>query len=191
MIVLIDNFDSFTYNLYDYIKRYTEVIVIQNNQKLESITNIKKLAGIVVSPGPSHPSSARLSLDAIDFFGSKVPILGVCLGMQAIAYVYGKTIKKARSIMHGKKDKIKKIKGRLFYAIPSEFYAVRYHSLVVGNVDQGFEVCAISQSDGEIMAIENDNESLYGLQFHPESYETQYGLKFIENFLEVCNESSI
>jgi len=190
MIVLIDNFDSFTYNLYDYLKRYTDVVVIQNNQKLESITNIQKLKGIVVSPGPSHPSSARLSLDAIDFFGSKVPILGVCLGMQAIAYVHGKTIKKARSIMHGKKDKIKKLKGRLFNAIPDDFYAVRYHSLVVDDVEE-FEVCAISQSDGEIMAIENNNKHLYGLQFHPESYETQYGLRFIENFLEVCNESSI
>lgn len=191
MIVLIDNFDSFTYNLYDYLRRYTDVIVIQNNRNLDAIKSVKSLKGIFVSPGPSHPASAKLSLDAIDFFSSKVPILGVCLGMQAIAYVYKKTIRKAKKIMHGKKDNIKKINGDLFKMIPQEFYAVRYHSLVVDDVANDFSVCAISLTDEEIMAIENTNMHLYGLQFHPESYETQYGLKFIENFVEVCNECSV
>ncbi|OSS41759.1 Anthranilate synthase, amidotransferase component, TrpAb [Desulfurella amilsii] len=189
MIVLIDNFDSFTYNLYDYLKHFDDVSVILNNSSIEQIKNLKNLKGIVVSPGPSHPKNALLSLEAISAFSSKMPILGICLGMQAICYVYEKTIRKAKTIMHGKVERMVVLKKSiLFDGIEPPFLGVRYHSLVVDNVQGDFEVSAISESDNEIMAIENKELRLYGLQFHPESYQTKDGLKFIENFVRLCNE---
>ncbi|HEX13944.1 MULTISPECIES: anthranilate synthase component II [Desulfurella] len=189
MIVLIDNFDSFTYNLYDYLKHFDDVEVILNNAKIDNIKNVKNLKGIVISPGPSHPKNALLSLDTIEYFSSKLPILGICLGMQSICYVYGKTIRKAKTIMHGKVDRIIPISDSiLFKNISQPFLGVRYHSLVVDNVYNDFEVCAVSSSDNEIMAIENKDIGLYGLQFHPESYQTKDGLTFIENFVRLCHE---
>ncbi len=189
MIVLIDNFDSFTYNLYDYLKHFDDVEVILNNCSIEKIKSVKNLKGIVISPGPSHPKNALLSLDAIDYFNSKLPILGVCLGMQSICYCFGKTIRKAKKIMHGKVDRMIVIgNSMLFKDIDQPYLGVRYHSLVVDNVYNDFEVCAVSASDGEIMAIENKELRLYGLQFHPESYQTKDGLIFIKNFVRLCNE---
>jgi len=191
MIVLIDNFDSFTYNLYDYLKHFDDVSVILNNSSINQIKNVNNLKGIVVSPGPSHPKNALLSLEAISVFSSKVPILGICLGMQAICYVYGKIIRQAKTIMHGKVDRMIVLKkSTLFESIEPPFLGVRYHSLVVDNVYGDFEVCAVSESDNEIMAIENEELGLYGLQFHPESYQTKDGLKFIENFVRLCNEKA-
>lgn len=190
MIVLIDNFDSFTYNLYDYLMRFDDCKVILNTATLNEVKAIKDLKGIVISPGPSHPKNSMLSLDVINAFSSKTPILGVCLGMQAICFIEGNVIRRAKNIMHGKVDLIIKIdESPLFNGIDEEFLGVRYHSLVVDKINKGFKVTAISKTDEEIMAIQNINKGIYGLQFHPESYETRNGLKFIENFVRICNEN--
>ncbi len=189
MIALIDNYDSFTFNVYDYLMKFTDIKVLRNT---DSLTDLKKLdfAGLVVSPGPSHPSSSLLSLDAIRYYKGNLPILGICLGMQAIAYEAGNTVRKAKRIMHGKVDILRNRGGELLKGFTETFPAVRYHSLVVENDNNGFHICAVSEMDGEIMAMENVEKKLFGLQFHPESYATENGIKFIENFVGVCNENS-
>ncbi len=186
MIALIDNYDSFTFNVYDYLARHTEVRVFRNT---DSIDGIKALdpGGIVISPGPSHPAQSMMSLEAIDYFKDRLPILGICLGMQAIGYYFGKPIRRARSVMHGKVDAMDHFGGSLFAGIEREFSAVRYHSLVVECDDIDLKVCAVSKSDGEVMAIEHRAAPIFGLQFHPESYATPEGMRFITNFLEVCD----
>ena len=186
MIALIDNYDSFTFNVYDYLARHVEVRVLRNT---ESIATLRDLApsGIVISPGPSHPAGSLLSLEAIDCFKERVPILGICLGMQAIGYYFGKPVRRARSVMHGKVDAMEHAGGTLFRGIDREFRAVRYHSLVVDCDDADLSACAVSRSDGEVMALEHKRRPIFGLQFHPESYATPDGMRFITNFLEVCD----
>jgi anthranilate synthase/aminodeoxychorismate synthase-like glutamine amidotransferase len=186
MIALIDNYDSFTFNIYDYLMKFTNIKVFRNTEKLEAL-KVLDLQGLVISPGPSHPSCSLLSLEAIAYFKGQIPILGICLGMQAIAYESGSTVRRAKKIMHGKVDSIKHSGGLLFKGVEETFAATRYHSLVVENDKDDFHVCAFSESDGEIMAIENIDQKLFGLQFHPESYATDQGFTFIENFVEVCN----
>ncbi len=186
MIALIDNYDSFTFNVYHYLSRECDVEVFKNTDSLDRITGLDP-AGIVISPGPSHPAQSLLSLEAIRHFMGRVPILGICLGMQAIGYHLGKKIRRAGRIMHGKVDRIDHSGGALFKGIDPEFSAVRYHSLVVECDGKDLAVRAVSRSDGEVMAIENEEAKLYGLQFHPESYATPDGMRFIRNFLEVCN----
>lgn len=186
MIALIDNYDSFTFNVYNYLARHDRVQVFRNTESMDLITGID-LKGIVISPGPSHPASSLLSLEVLEFFKGKVPILGICLGMQAMAYQSGNRIRKAKRIMHGKIDTIAHSGGRLFEGMGPHFSAVRYHSLAVEIDRGGFEVCAVSMEDGEVMAIENRELAMFGLQFHPESYATQQGMMFITNFLEVCH----
>lgn len=187
MIALIDNYDSFTFNVYDYLARHVEVRVFRNTESLDGIKQLDP-RGVVISPGPSHPSSSLLSLQVIDHFKDKVPILGICLGMQAIGHYFGKPIRRAKTIMHGKVDGMEHFGGALFTGIQSEFRAVRYHSLVVecGDSDSDLSVCARSKSDGEIMAIEHRRARIFGLQFHPESYATPDGMRFITAFLGVC-----
>jgi len=186
MIALIDNYDSFTFNVYDYLARHAEVRVFRNT---ESIDKLKDLAfrGIVISPGPSHPATSLLSLEVIDHFKGRVPMLGICLGMQAIGYYFGKPVRRAKSVMHGKVDTMEHAGGALFNGIGREFRAVRYHSLVVDCDDTDLRVCAVSRSDGEVMALEHRTAPIFGLQFHPESYATPDGMRFIRNFLEVCD----
>lgn len=185
MIALIDNYDSFTFNVYDYLARHVDVSVFRNTDKLERIIRAEP-AGVVISPGPSHPAKSALSLDAIDYFRDRVPMLGICLGMQAIGYYFGKPVRRARSVMHGKIDAMSHSGGVLFKGIETRFKAVRYHSLVVDCDDKELKVCAVSDSDGEIMAFEHRESQIYGLQFHPESYATPDGIRFIRNFLELC-----
>jgi anthranilate synthase/aminodeoxychorismate synthase-like glutamine amidotransferase len=185
MIALIDNYDSFTFNVYDYLARHTEVGVFRNTESLDRIKALD-LQGLVISPGPSHPATSALSLEVIDFFKGRVPILGICLGMQAIGYYFGKPIRRAKSIMHGKVDEMTHSGGALFSDVQPEFRAVRYHSLVVDCDDQDLRVCAVSRSDGETMAIEHRELKVFGFQFHPESYATPDGMRFISNFLDVC-----
>jgi anthranilate synthase/aminodeoxychorismate synthase-like glutamine amidotransferase len=188
MIALIDNYDSFTFNIYDYLMKFADIRVFRNTDKLEALKTLD-LQGLVISPGPSHPASSLLSLDAITYFKGKVPILGICLGMQAIAYEAGNTVRRAKRIMHGKVDNIRNYGGLLLKGLGETFPAVRYHSLVVEN-NNNFHVCAVSESDGEIMAIENADLKLFGFQFHPESYATENGMMFIKNFVEVCHENT-
>jgi anthranilate synthase component 2 len=186
MIALIDNYDSFTFNVYHYLSRDCDVEVFKNTDSLDRILSLD-LSGIVISPGPSHPAQSLLSLQVISHFKGRVPILGICLGMQAIGYHFGKKIRRAKSIMHGKVDRMDHSGGALFKGIGPEFSAVRYHSLVVECDDKDLTVCAVSRTDGEVMAVEHKEAKLYGLQFHPESYATPDGMQFIRNFLEVCN----
>jgi anthranilate synthase/aminodeoxychorismate synthase-like glutamine amidotransferase len=185
MIALIDNYDSFTFNVYDYLARQCDVRIFRNTDSLEAMKSLP-LKGVVISPGPSHPSSSLLSLEALDYFPGRVPILGICLGMQAIAYRSGNRIRKGKTVMHGKVDHMDNLGGVLFKGIASQFSAVRYHSLVVDVDRGGFTICALSKSDGEVMAIENREKRIFGLQFHPESYATPEGMIFINNFLEAC-----
>ncbi len=186
MIALVDNYDSFTFNIYDYLARHEEVRVFRNTDGLDGIKALD-LSGIVISPGPSHPAHSLLSLQVLDHFKGRLPILGICLGMQAIGLHFGKRIRRAKSIMHGKVDSMEHSGGTLFSGIGPLFRAVRYHSLVVECDDHDPDVCARSRSDGEVMAIEHREARIFGLQFHPESYATPDGMRFIENFLEVCN----
>jgi anthranilate synthase/aminodeoxychorismate synthase-like glutamine amidotransferase len=186
MIALIDNYDSFTFNVYDYLARHTEVRVFRNTDSLDGLKDLN-LRGVVISPGPSHPAGSLLSLEVIDHFKGRVPILGICLGMQAIGYYFGKPVRRARSVMHGKVDTMEHTGGTLFDSVDREFRAVRYHSLVVECDDKDLRVCAVSRSDGETMALEHRTEAIFGLQFHPESYATPDGMRFITNFLEVCD----
>jgi anthranilate synthase component II len=189
MIALIDNYDSFTFNVYDYLARHCEVRVFRNTDNLEEIKPLA-LQGIVISPGPSHPAKSGLSLQVIDYFKDRVPILGICLGMQAIGYHFGRPIRRARTVMHGKVDTISHSGGGLFAGIHNEFRAVRYHSLVVDcDDDKDLMVCAVSKSDGEVMAFEHRKSKIFGLQFHPESYATPDGMRFITNFLDVCGQN--
>jgi len=186
MIALIDNYDSFTFNVYDYLARHAEVRVFRNTESIEKLKDLGP-RGIVISPGPSHPATSLLSLEVVDYFRERVPILGICLGMQAIGHYFGKPVRRARSVMHGKVDTMEHAGGDLFIGISREFRAVRYHSLVVECDDRDLRVCAVSRSDGEAMAIEHRSHAIFGLQFHPESYATPDGMRFIRNFLEVCD----
>jgi anthranilate synthase/aminodeoxychorismate synthase-like glutamine amidotransferase len=186
MIALIDNYDSFTFNVYDYLARHTEVRVFRNTDSLGEIKALEP-DGIVISPGPSHPAQSMMSLEAIDYFKDRLPILGICLGMQAIGYYFGKPVRRAKSVMHGKVDAMDHFGGRLFAGVQREFRAVRYHSLVLECDGIDLKTCALSKSDGEVMAIEHKSAPIFGLQFHPESYATPEGMRFITNFLEVCD----
>ncbi len=185
MIALIDNYDSFTYNLYHYLGFFEDVKVFRNTESLNKIKALNNLKAIAISPGPSHPKNSLLSLDTIDYFKGKLPIFGVCLGMQAIGYYFGFEIRKSKRIMHGKVDAILVRKPSvLFKDLPDKFNATRYHSLVVeGNVD-GFDVIAESESDEEIMGIENQDLRILGVQFHPESYTSEFGLQIVRNFVK-------
>jgi anthranilate synthase/aminodeoxychorismate synthase-like glutamine amidotransferase len=186
VIALIDNYDSFTFNVYDYLARHGDVRVFRNTESLGNVTACDP-EGIVISPGPSHPAHSLLSMDVLDHYRGQRPILGICLGMQAIGLYFGKAVRRARSIMHGKVDPMEHFGGAMFSGIGQDFEAVRYHSLAVECDDRDFHVRAVSKSDGEVMAIEHREAPIFGLQFHPESYATPDGMQFIRNFLEVCH----
>ena len=185
MILLIDNYDSFTFNLVQYTKMLgNEVVVIRNDQA--SIFDIKKLkpSHIILSPGPGHPDSSGISLDVVKNFHKEIPILGVCLGHQIIASAFGGTIKNGLRPMHGKVTKINHMNSGVFHQLPSPLQVTRYHSLVVDalTLPPCLEVTAKSE-DGEIMGIRHTQHHVEGVQFHPESLLTEKGLQIIENFL--------
>ena len=192
MIVLIDNYDSFTYNLYQYISEFTKVEVYRNDEiTVEELRN-KNPRGIVISPGPGEPRSAGISIELIKELGSKIPILGICLGHQAIAEAYGGKICRASQIVHGKKSKITVRGNGIFEGIARRIEVMRYHSLMVEreSLPQELEILAETQDDNLIMAIKHKNFKVYGLQFHPESIYTLKGKRIIENFVEgICNEN--
>ncbi len=187
MIVLIDNYDSFTYNIYHYLLHYRDdVRVVRNTEPISLLKGFSHLEALVLSPGPSHPSNSALTLDAIDFFAGRLPIFGVCLGMQAIGYYFGAPVRAAKRIMHGKLDRITFKPSPIFKGCPQYIEVVRYHSLVIDPTGD-LTVTARSVSDDEIMAIERGDLGIYGVQFHPESYLTSHGLEIIGNFLEVVD----
>ena len=185
MILIVDNYDSFTYNLVQYIGEYrSDVEVIRNDDvSLEKIQE-KPPEKIVISPGPGRPENAGLSMDVVKVLGSTNPILGVCLGHQALAAAYGAQVIQAPEIRHGKTSAIEHDGSRLFDGIPSPLRATRYHSLIVDEATLPSELIITARSEiGLIMGIQHRSHPVVGVQFHPESILTEYGLHIIENFI--------
>jgi anthranilate synthase/aminodeoxychorismate synthase-like glutamine amidotransferase len=187
MILLVDNYDSFTYNLYQYLAELgAEVNVVRNDQA--TVSEIESLGPekLVISPGPCTPKEAGISVDLIDRMAGKLPILGVCLGHQCIAEAFGATVGYAGEIMHGKSSKIEHDGKGVFRGLPNPFDAIRYHSLAVQpeSVPEALEVSARSDS-GVIMGVRHREYLLEGVQFHPESIATPIGKQILANFLEM------
>ena len=191
MIVIIDNYDSFTYNLVRYFEELGQQVVVFKNDAV-TLSDLSALAfsHLVISPGPCTPNESGICLEAIRYFAGRIPILGVCLGHQAIAQVYGAKVVRATHIRHGKTSPIT-IEGKhtkLFKGCPSSFNVTRYHSLLVdeNSLSADFVVTATSTTQGtrEVMAFENVSLQLYAVQFHPESLLTEYGHKVLSNFID-------
>jgi anthranilate synthase component II len=185
MLLLIDNYDSFTYNLYQYLSELgQDVKVIRNNKITLDEIEIMSPERIVISPGPSTPLQAGISNDVIRHFGSRLPILGVCLGHQCIGYAYGGHIFQAKQIMHGKSSLIHHDNIGVFTDLPNPLSAIRYHSLVVkrDTLPDCLEITAWTD-DGTIMGLRHKEYPIEGIQFHPESFMTQSGKELLKNFL--------
>jgi anthranilate synthase/aminodeoxychorismate synthase-like glutamine amidotransferase len=187
MIVMIDNYDSFTYNLVQYIEQLGAPVKVIRNDKT-SISEIISFdpAGVVISPGPGGPESAGISLSVIQSLSGKIPILGVCLGHQSIAHAFGGKIVSAKKLMHGKTSMVTADGKTLYQGIDQPFQAMRYHSLAVsGDTLPGcFEISALAE-DGEIMGIRHRQHPTEGIQFHPESIMTPLGKRLLRNFLKI------
>jgi len=192
VIVVLDNYDSFTYNLVQYLGTLgAELEVFRNDAITVDALAALPLEGLVISPGPGEPKDAGISEAAIEKLAGRVPILGVCLGHQALAEVYGGKVVRAQRLMHGKTSPILH-KGRgLFAGLDNPFEATRYHSLIVerDSVPQELELMAWTP-DGEIMALKHVKHETWGVQFHPESVLTKPGIQLIENFLVLCRQKA-
>jgi len=191
MYILIDNYDSFTHIIRHYLdKNNTSVEVYRNNAICAKDIIKKKPKGIIISPGPKTPNEAGISLELIRLASKKIPVLGICLGHQSIAQAYGGKIIRAKNIMHGKLSMINHDNSLIFNNIPQNFQATRYHSLIVekSSLPKNLVINATSK-DGYIMAITDVNAKAYGLQFHPESHDTEYGYKLINNFIKICEKN--
>ena len=186
MLLMIDNYDSFTYNLVQYLEEIGQEVEVVRNDKI-SIKEIKKLNPqyIVISPGPCTPNEAGISLDLIESFKGKIPILGVCLGHQSIGQAFGGKIIHAQTIMHGKTSKISHNDLGVFSGIKNPFTATRYHSLVIDrkSLPDCFDITAWTD-DNEIMGIKHKELAIEGVQFHPESILSEYGHDLLKNFLD-------
>ena len=184
MILILDNFDSFTYNLVDYFHQLgVEVEVLRNNVPFDNLIS-EKYSAVVLSPGPGIPANAGNLMQALDFYYTKVPVLGICLGHQAIGKFFNGEIKKAQYPKHGKISEISHEGDVLFSNIPATFNVVRYHSLICANVSDDLEIIAKTNS-GEIMALKHKDLPIYGLQFHPEAVLTQFGLEILRNWKNI------
>lgn len=192
MILLIDNYDSFSYNLYQYVGMINPNIRVIKNDEL-SLAEIAALAPdhIIVSPGPGRPADAGICEEVIDYFKDKTPILGVCLGHQAICEVFGGTVTYASTLMHGKSSNVHIANGSpIFRGLPPIIAAGRYHSLSAERSSLPDELLIIAEDDdGEVMAVKHRRYDVYGVQFHPESILTDSGHTMIENFLKIGNEN--
>ena len=187
MIVMIDNYDSFTYNLVQYIEAMgASVLVFRNDVVSLSAIDAMGPAGIVISPGPGRPESAGVTLSVVKEYSGRIPILGVCLGHQAIAAAFGGEVVSAKKLMHGKTSTITSDGKALFQGISKPFKAMRYHSLAVSkkNLPECFKISAQSE-DGEIMGIRHKKHQTEGIQFHPESIMTPVGKRLLRNFLNI------
>ena len=186
MLLMIDNYDSFTYNLVQYLAEIGQEVKVVRNDKI-SIEEINKLNPqyIVISPGPCTPNEAGISLELIEAFKGKVPILGVCLGHQSIGQAFGGKIIHAQTIMHGKTSKISHNNKGVFKGIKNPFIATRYHSLVIDreSLPNCFDITAWTD-DNEIMGIKHKELAIEGVQFHPESILSEYGHDLLKNFLD-------
>lgn len=187
MILMIDNYDSFTYNVYQYIgSLYPQIQVVRNDEiTIDEIRNLQNLEALVISPGSGYPDSAGISKDVIKTFGKDIPILGICLGHQAIGEVYGGKVVPAKELMHGKMSEITiNNKNPLFEGLEDKIYAARYHSLIIDDETFPEDLKVIGRDEkGQIMAVCHKEYPVYGIQFHPESILTEMGMKILENFL--------
>lgn len=184
-ILLIDNYDSFTYNLYHYISKFKTNVDVVRNDKINGKSILrKKYNKIVISPGPGNPDEAGNCLEIVKEVHKKIPILGVCLGHQIIGKVFGGKIINAKNLMHGKTSRIKHNKKGLFKNIPTNFEATRYHSLIVDrkNLPKNLIITAETKNK-TIMGLMHKDYNLHGFQFHPESINTKIGIKLIKNFI--------
>ena len=191
MILLIDNYDSFTYNLVHYVEELNYSVKVFRNDKI-TINQIKKLKPkkIIISPGPCTPNEAGICIEMIKKFYKDVPILGVCLGHQSIGQAFGAKIIKANKIMHGKTSIMKNLDSLIFKGLPKEFEATRYHSLIIkkNSLPKYFKIISKTTDNGEdvIMGIEHERFPCFGVQFHPESIASvPHGKKIIKNFLKL------
>jgi anthranilate synthase component 2 len=186
MLLLIDNYDSFTYNLFQYLSELgQEVVVVRNDETTIPEIERMKPERIVISPGPSTPQNAGISNDVIKHFGQKIPVLGVCLGHQCIGHSYGGIVAQAKQIMHGKSSLIHHSNKGVFAGLPNPFSAIRYHSLVIKR--EHFPTClevTAWTDDGEIMGVRHKQYAVEGVQFHPESFMAEHGKKILRNFLK-------
>lgn len=185
MLLLIDNYDSFTYNLYQYLSELGAEVTVARNNKI-TLMDVEEMAPerIVISPGPSSPQQTSISNEVIRNFGSRVPLLGVCLGHQCIGYSYGGTVAGAAKIMHGKSSLVHHTNQGVFAGLPNPFSAIRYHSLAIKRegLPDCLEVTAWTD-DGEIMGVRHRQHPVEGVQFHPESFMTERGKEILRNFL--------
>ena len=187
MLLMIDNYDSFTYNLVQYFRELGEEVEVYRNDKI-SLEEIEKLAParLVVSPGPCTPNDAGISVDVIKRFAGKLPILGVCLGHQSIGQAFGGKVVRADRLMHGKTSPVFHDNRELFVGLPDPFDATRYHSLLVerSSLPECLEITAWT-AEGEIMGMRHRDLPVWGMQFHPESILTVSGMDMLKNFLEM------
>ena len=191
MILLIDNYDSFTYNLVHYVEELNYSVKVFRNDKI-TLNQIKKLKPkkIIISPGPCTPNEAGICIEMIKKFYKDIPILGVCLGHQSIGQAFGAKIIKANKIMHGKTSIMKNLDSLIFKGLPKEFEATRYHSLIIkkNSLPKYFKIISKTTDNGEdvIMGIEHERFPCFGVQFHPESIASvPHGKKIIKNFLKL------
>lgn len=188
MILLIDNYDSFTYNLYQFMGIFEEDIVVKRNDEI-TVEDIEKMnpEKIVISPGPKAPKDAGICLEVIKHFGDKLPILGICLGHQCIGEAYGAVVSYAKKVCHGKQSPVTHNGEGIFEGIKTPVKVARYHSLAI--LEETMPECLLVTArtdDGEIMGVKHATNRVYGLQFHPESIYTEHGKKMIENFINNC-----
>ncbi|MGE5472890.1 MAG: anthranilate synthase component II [Ignavibacteriales bacterium] len=187
MIVIIDNYDSFTYNLYQYIGEINPDVKVYRNDKI-TVEEIKKLmpSHIVISPGPGYPKDAGITIELIKKLSGNIPILGICLGHQAIGEAFGGEVIRAKELMHGKSSEVILGKTEIFRSLPKKIKAGRYHSLVINpdNLPKQLEIIA-ETDDRVIMGVKHKEYPTFGIQFHPESILTESGMEIIENFLNI------
>ncbi|MFP4081126.1 MAG: anthranilate synthase component II [Candidatus Aminicenantes bacterium] len=186
MILLIDNYDSFVFNLAQAFMEIGEEVMVKRNDQI-TLKEAEELSPdfLVISPGPKSPKEAGLSSQLIRFFSDRIPVLGVCLGHQCIAYAYGGKIKRAEKLMHGKLSKIYHDEKTIYEGVSNPFSATRYHSLIVeeGSLPGCLEISSYTE-DGEIMGLRLNGKKVEGVQFHPESFLTEEGMKILRNFLQ-------
>lgn len=188
MILVIDNYDSFTYNLVHYVEALGARTLVHRNDKITVADALAlKPDGIILSPGPCTPNEAGICLDLLQHAPPDMPIFGVCLGHQAIGQAYGGTVLSAKAIMHGKVSLIRHTGGGVFAGLPSPFTATRYHSLAVRRSDLPAALIVDAETeDGEIMGLHHATRPVFGVQFHPESIASEHGHAMIANFLAHC-----
>tara|TARA_R110002096_G_scaffold354992_2_gene548232 strand:- start:145 stop:735 length:591 start_codon:yes stop_codon:yes gene_type:complete len=193
MYILIDNYDSFTYNLYHYLVELGANVEVWRNDQItvEEILD-KAPIGVVLSPGPCTPDDAGICMDVITAVKGKIPLLGVCLGHQSLGQIFGGNIIRAPYVMHGKTSAMSHDGSGIFKDIPSPYIATRYHSLIVerSTLPDCFTITAESD-DGLIMGIKHKNYELHGVQFHPESIASEHGHTLLKNFMEICAQEAL